>query len=214
VGLGSDIAKTRVIPPAVDLEMFHPISEGEMRQTPLKLTAIGPLDWTMNFEQTLRSLRRALDLGVDARLELIGDGPDLPHLRFSIDDLDLRDRVEFAGQQPPEAVARRLRQADVFLASGAPGASVEPVLQAMASGLPVVASRIGVASELVHDGIDGVLVQPRDAASTAAAIARLATDVRSRVRMGAAGRRRACAEFSSRQHAMALSALFHEAVIG
>ena len=88
------------------------------------------------------------------------------------------------------------------------------LLQAMASGLPVIASRIGGTNELVDDGIDGVLVQTRDPDGTAESIARLAADVRSRVRMGAAGRQRACAEFSSRRQAIALSALFHEAVRG
>jgi glycosyltransferase involved in cell wall biosynthesis len=121
-------------------------------------------------------------------------------------DLDLDDVVEFAGFVTNPEV--RWRNAAVYAQPSRPGGrrgrgSTEgmplAVAEAMASGLPVVASRLGGLPEMIEDGVHGLLVQPDDEVALAAAVERLLTDRALAARLAAAGRARALAEFSPGQ---------------
>jgi len=112
--------------------------------------------------------------GARLRLVLVGDGPLRPALEQKVRDMGLATQVWFAGaRNDVPAVLRRL---DLFvLPSLAEGIS-NTILEAMASGLPVVATAVGGTPEIVSDGRTGTLVPPADAGEMARAMGRYAAD--------------------------------------
>lgn len=127
---------------------------------------------------------------VDAplRVLLAGDGEQRDALEAQCRALELADRVRFLGRR--EDKPELLAACDALvLPSRREGLGVA-ALEAMACGLPVVASHVGGLAELVGDGETGLLVAPEDPAALATAIARLEKDAELRERLGSAGRRR------------------------
>ncbi len=130
----------------------------------------------------------------EVALVIVGDGPDRRTLERNAQDLGCAAGVHFIGHRDD---ARQLLPAlDVYVnCSITEGMSVT-ILEAMAAGLPVVATRVGGNPELVEDGVTGVLVPERSAAGLADGLRRLLASPREREGMGAAGRARLVAEFS------------------
>jgi glycosyltransferase involved in cell wall biosynthesis len=145
----------------------------------------------------LRAFDR-VDPGIGARLPVLiyfGDGPDLEQLKRVGSELGARDRVIFAGYRDDAAA----------LSGGADVCVVPSVwaeafglaaLEPMASGVPVIASRVGGIPEIVVDGETGVLVTAGDEAALATALGRLLSDAGERQRLGQAGATRARRHFS------------------
>jgi glycosyltransferase involved in cell wall biosynthesis len=147
----------------------------------------------------------------DLRLTLIGDGPERAALTAECAALGIADIVTFAGYQSQDAVAAALRRAaTLVLPSFAEGVPVV-LMEAMAAGRPVVATRVGGVAELVEDGVSGLLVPPGDDRALAAAILRA---LRDDGRMGAAGRAAVAAGFDSRTEAARLAILLVASVTG
>jgi glycosyltransferase involved in cell wall biosynthesis len=122
-----------------------------------------------------------------------GDGPGRVAVERERCALGLEGAAELLGERSD--VPALLARSDVFvLASRSEGAPLS-VLEAMAAGLPVVASRVGGIPEIVVDGETGVLVEPGDPRPLADALGRLLGDARLRARMGDAGRRRVLERF-------------------
>src|SRR5690606_29922281 len=103
----------------------------------------------------------------------------------------LRERVVVHGSLPPEMVAAYYRAADIFVLASWAESYGMVVAEAMAAGLPVVATQVGHLPCLVADGVSGLLVPPGDAAALSAALGQLLTAGASRHAMGAAAQRRA-----------------------
>lgn len=139
-----------------------------------------------NHETILRAFAATRGVVPEARLVLVGDGPRAKELRVVVERLGLRDAVRFAGAV--DDVWSELAAADVFALSSA----FEPlgivVMEAMAAGLPVVATAVGGIPELVQPGVTGELVPVGDVEGMAAALIRLLTHTEDRTRMGEAGR--------------------------
>jgi sugar transferase (PEP-CTERM/EpsH1 system associated) len=142
----------------------------------------------------------------EAELVIVGEGPCRSGLEHRIVELGLRGHVHLPGLS--RAVPVLLRGFDVFvLPSLAEGIS-NTVLEAMATGLPVVATRVGGNPELVADGVTGTLVTPRDPLALAAAIGAYVNDPALRARHGDAGRRRVLEHFTVDHMAEAYRALY------
>jgi glycosyltransferase involved in cell wall biosynthesis len=127
------------------------------------------------------------------RALVVGDGPERSELSAEIGRLGLDGAVDLAGER--DDVAELLAAADVFVLPSRSEGLPMSVLEAMAAGLPVVASAVGGVPELVEDGETGILVPPGRPDALAAALGGLAADPALRARLGAAGRRRAEARF-------------------
>jgi N-acetyl-alpha-D-glucosaminyl L-malate synthase BshA len=143
-----------VIPNFVDVELFHP-SAGRDRKR-----GGGRAVHVSNFRPVKRVpwLIRAFDLatrGTSATLTLVGDGPDQRACRELARDLGIASRVRFLGER--DALPEVLAQADVFALSSSEEAFGLSALEAMSCGTPVVATRVGGVSEVVDDGITGLL---------------------------------------------------------
>jgi glycosyltransferase involved in cell wall biosynthesis len=122
---------------------------------------------------------------------LVGDGPEAPALAAAAREAGVGDRVRFLGWR--EDVPRILAALSVFVLPSANEGMGLVLVEAMAMGVPVVATRVGGIPSVVPDGECGLLVEPGDVAGLAGAVAKLLADPALAARMGAAGRRRAAA---------------------
>lgn len=159
---------------------------------PVELLSVGRLRAPKDFTTLVRAVA-ALAPG-SVRLRIAGDGPDRAEVADEVAQLGLDGAVELLGAR--DDVADLLAGADAFVLSTDSEGLPMSVLEAMAAGLPVVASAVGGVPELVRDGETGALVPPRDPNALAAAIAGLAADADLRARLGDAARRRAEREFA------------------
>ena len=128
-----------------------------------------------------------------ARVRIVCDGPERAALEAEVERRQGGADVELLGER--DDVPRLLAEADVFVLPSRSEGMPLSVLEAMAAGLPVIASAVGGVPELVVDGVTGLLVPPADEAALAAALERVAGDADTRARMGEAARHRAEAEF-------------------
>ena len=140
------------------------------------------------------------------RLEILGDGPERTVLEARARELGL-DAV-FAGYVGD--VRERLREADIFVLPARAENLPMAILEAMATGLPVVSTRVGGNAELVEDQVNGLLVEPDDASALASALDRLATDPAARSRMGNAGYERVRHEFEAGATARRMVSLYKQ----
>ena len=183
-------ARTVVIHNGVELE--RPRRGPATAAVPLTLLSVGRLRPPKDFTTLVRAVA-ALPAG-SARLRIAGDGPGRADLEAEIARLGLGQAVALLGTRPD--VDELLAASDVFVLSSASEGLPMSVLEAMAAGLPVVASAVGGVPELVRDGETGLLVPPGDAAALGAALARLVADPALAGRLGAAGRRLVERDFS------------------
>jgi glycosyltransferase involved in cell wall biosynthesis len=181
-------ARTIVIPNAIDVRAA-PRAHHEADRP--QIVMVGRLAWPKDPATLIQALARVR--GAEFSALIMGDGRDRPVVEALIRDSGLTASVELAGDC--DDVPDRLAQADIFvLASRSEGGPIS-ILEAMAAGLPVVASDVGGVSEFVEDGETGLLVPPGDPAALAAAIERMLLDPELRRHLGAAGRRRALDRF-------------------
>ena len=136
---------------------------------------------------------------------------DYPSLVRSMIPADIAGRVEFRGFVPHYELAQLYRRADVLvLPSVVDEASGNSLIEAMATGLAVVATRTGGTPEYVENGKCGILAEPADPDSLADAIVRLLNDETLRRQMGQAGRQRAVDRFSCEQLAQSLMSQYED----
>jgi glycosyltransferase involved in cell wall biosynthesis len=134
----------------------------------------------------------------------------LQRLHETTAELGLRDAVRFLGER--EDVPEILRASDVALSPSWDEPFGRAVVEAMAMGVPTVATSVGGPSEIVHDGVDGMLLAPRRPDTWASAIDRLLDDADLRRAMGAAGRRAVLARFDQNRHAADVVALYRDTI--
>lgn len=145
------------------------------------------------------TVRRAID---SARLRMIGDGPLIDACRDLAVALELTDAVDFLGPQPHSVVCKEMRKARVFVQHSLEGrdgnceGTPNSILEAGASGLPVISTIHGGIPDVVRDGETGFLVHERDANAMASQMLRLAADPELAGQMGEAARRRIESRFT------------------
>jgi colanic acid/amylovoran biosynthesis glycosyltransferase len=204
--LGLDPRKAIVIRPAVDLTEFRPVERREREV--LHLVAVGALIWRKGYEYMLLALRRLLDAGARARLSIAGSGNEEQRIRFTIHDLGLDSLVTLHGALRPDGVRALLDDADLFVHSSLGEGISNSVLEAMASGLPVVTTDCGGMREAVTDGQEGFVVPVRDVEAMSAALAVLANNVGLRQRMGRAARATVERGFALEQQIASFASLY------
>jgi len=149
---------------------------------------VGRMTAVKRTEDVLDGFKRLRACGVDATLCLVGDGPDRAGLERRAHELGIVKDTLFLGYQ--EDVGPLYAAFDALvLPSGNEGTPVS-VIEALAAGTPVVATRVGGVPDVVRDGEDGFLVEPGDSEVFAQRLAELARDPELRERFGAAGRAR------------------------
>jgi glycosyltransferase involved in cell wall biosynthesis len=135
-----------------------------------------------------KSLARALEAVKDTdgvRLVIAGDGPDRAPLEARAHELGVDDRVRFLGPQPRERVVELFRAADAAILTSSWENFPHTVVEALAVGTPVLAMEAGGVGEVVHDGVNGLLVPAGDTDALAGAVRRYFSDAGLRERLRA-----------------------------
>jgi phosphatidylinositol alpha-mannosyltransferase len=182
----------RIIPNGVDLDRFgdaEPLEE--WRDGTINILFVGRFEERKGLIHLLKAYHRLRKRHVDARLLVIGSGPKAREYRRFVGLRQIRD-VEFLGRLTDADKARFFASADIFCSPATGQESFGVVLlEAMAAGVPIVASDIHGYKNVVQRGVQGLLVEPKNHRALAAALYRLANDPELRHRMGDAGRARA-----------------------
>jgi phosphatidylinositol alpha-mannosyltransferase len=185
-----------IIPNGVDLDRFADAEPYEhLRDGTLNILFVGRLEERKGLIHLLKAYHRLRKRHVDARLLVAGAGPKLREYRRFIGLRGIRD-VDFLGRVTDDEKARYFASADIFCAPATGQESFGIVLlEAMAAGVPIVASDIHGYKRVVERNVQGILVEPKNPRALAAALYALARDPDLRHELGEAGRRRA-PEFS------------------
>ncbi len=202
----------------VDVSRFSPIPSERPARNTFTIGSCGQLERYKGMHLLVDACAMLRDEGVQVQCWIIGEGPEKPNLQRQIESRGLTDCVSLLGARPHAEIAERLRHSDAFaLASELVGKSrrrdviANVIVEAMAVGLPVVASHIPGAEELVEDTGTGYLVPPNDAAALGKALLRLAREPEERARLGSAARRRILAHFDSARNVAWLAGKLRQA---
>jgi colanic acid/amylovoran biosynthesis glycosyltransferase len=202
-------SRLTVIHCGVDTGLFRP-RERAAAARPFSILCVGTLHEVKGQAYLVEACRLLVEAGVDVTCTLVGDGPDRATLVRQIATAGLEGRVAVAGRRTRAEVAELLGRAHVLVSPSVPTAEGKregiPVvlMEAMASGVPVVASDISGIPELVEDGETGLLVPPRDPSALASALRRLHDNSALRGRLARAGRETIEREFDVRRNAAEL----------
>jgi glycosyltransferase involved in cell wall biosynthesis len=186
----------------VDLGKFGQRTQAPAEDVPLVLS-VGRLVQKKGFPDLLRACRILTDKGHRLRCMIVGDGPERARLEAMIHKLELDAVVSLPGGSSQEDLLDIYRRATVFalpcriLENGDRDGIPNVLVEAMAVGLPVVASSVSSIRELVRDGENGLLVRERDGEDLAAALERLLTDRAMRERLARGGRRTVTEHFDA-----------------
>lgn len=211
-------------PGAIPVQVVHsaldpqltPYHDGE--RLPQRLLSVGRLDPIKGFHVLLPALAELQRRGTAFESVIIGEGKQRPQLERLRDSLGLGRYVTFTGAQPNASVRKAMAEATLMVmpcvvtpegnADGIPNVLTE----AMASGLPVLATRVSGIPELVDDGVSGRLVEPDDPQALADAIAALLAAPAQRAAFACAARHKVEAEFDVHKEAGRLLMHMREAV--
>jgi len=170
---GVDISKVRLSYNGVDLERFHP---SDRRRRPNTLLSIGRLVEKKGFVHLVHAVRRLRDEGLPLKCKIVGEGPEKRRLKQEIERCGLQSQVVLTGPLQHDGVRALMQRYSCFVLScvqaqdGNMDGIPNVLLEALASGCPVVSTSVSGVSEAIEHGRTGLLVEPGDEASLARAI--------------------------------------------
>ncbi len=192
---GVDSERACTVYTGLDLPALEPRPR---RAGPLTVTTVGNIRWIKGHDVFVRAAALVLKRFPETVFSIAGEVLEpgyYTELERLVREAGIADRFHFAGGV--SNVQQHLRQADVFVLPSRSEGFSNAILEAMAAGLPVIATDVGGNAEAVEGGVTGLLVAPGDARALAAAICSLLADPASSERMGAAGRALAERRFST-----------------
>jgi glycosyltransferase involved in cell wall biosynthesis len=202
----------------IELDRYHPAAERREPSRAPHILTVGRLVAKKGFPVLLDALAIVRDRRLDFRCTVVGRGPLEQALREQIARLALQDRVTLAGALPESDVAELYRSVDLFAlaceveANGDRDGIPNVVIEAMASGLPVVSTDVSGLPECVERGVTGLLVPERQPLALADAIARLISAPDLAARMGRAGRAKVEREFAAARNVAPIAAALRDAL--
>jgi glycosyltransferase involved in cell wall biosynthesis len=215
---GVEPQRIRRVPSGIDLGRFEEVPVDHAWRESLSLPAgrilmgsVAALAPHKDQSTLLRAFARMLRMGIDAQLVILGEGGQRRQLESMRQELGLEDRVLMPGFT--REILPRMRAFDLFVLSSHLEGLGTAILDAMALGLAVVATRTGGIPDAVVDGVTGQLVPPRDVEGMAHAMAAMARDPGARQGMGEAGRQRVREHFDVRR-TVDLTVAAYEALLG
>jgi glycosyltransferase involved in cell wall biosynthesis len=194
----------------LDLSEF---GHADFSSTPPLVIAVGRLISKKGFADLIRICALLVERGKSFRCEIIGEGSLQNELQRQIGELSLQNVVVLAGAKPQTELRRRLAAANVFVLPSVidPDGGMDNlptvIMEAMATGLPVVSTNIGGIPEMVIENETGFLVQPGNIAAMAAAIEKVIGDSSFAAKLGHSGYERARRLFSIENNVRELDAL-------
>jgi len=207
---GADRNKLSVIPNGVDVSLFEPKDHIEAEE--VCFCTIGRLAPQKRIDLFIKALSSLKKQNKNVSGVIAGDGPLRNELQELASEEGIADQVEFIGTT--EDVPGLLAQSDTFILASDWEGMPNVVLEAMASGLPVIGTAIDGTKEIIKDGETGFLVPTDDADALAAAMSELTDSVELRSRMGKAGRLRAESEYSMEKMVERYESLYTDLMTG
>jgi len=198
----------------IEIDLFSQINPKPAPMPPYRILTVARLTRKKGIPTLLRSLRQLCDRGIALRYTLIGDGEERSNILSMIRSLKLEPVVRWLGTRPHETVLEQYRQADVFLlgceiaANGDRDGIPNVLMESMAMGVPVVATRVSAIAELVDHEKTGLLVPPGQPDKMASAAIRLLTDQGLRKHIIDAARQRVVRDFDNRVLIRSLAELY------
>ena len=178
----------RMIPNALSEPYLELAQKNRLQPSPLNygpkyvITSIGRITHLKGYQYLIQAMPAILELLPEAELWLVGDGPELSHLKRLAEKLGINDQIRFLGQQ--QNVSDWLQKTDVFVLPSLMEAMPTVILEAMACGVPVIASNLPGLQEIITDGRTGWLVTPKKSQALAekVVVALTAPDLRNSIR--------------------------------
>ncbi len=203
----------RVIPNFLDMNVWTRRPDAALRDRLSRGGTQAVVAHVSNFRPVKRvgmvlDIFRTVRAAHGARLVMVGDGPDRPAAERQAAVMGIADHVDFVGEQQDPVPF--LSSADLFLLPSSQESFGLAALEAMACGVPVVASRVGGIPEVISDGVTGVLADPHDEAGMAGHALRLLEDAARRDAMGRAAAEDVRRRFSSETIVPRYEALYAE----
>ena len=199
----------RVIPNAVDLDRFTPCDRQRREAGPCEIGMAAGFRPEKGHEHLLAAARLLAERGIEFDLRLAGDGQRRRHCEQLAAEWGLTQRVRFLGQLGD--VNAFLAGLDVFVLSSVSSEGLPlSILEAMATGLPVVATDVAGAREVIADQQNGLLVPAGNPGELAAALEQLSGNVSLRRTLGANGLEMVRARYSLKLHARTIETLYRE----
>ena len=185
------------LPNAIDWGPFAQVPTVRSRsEYPLRLCYIGAVAREKGLYEALQGVRLANELGVDVRLVVAGEGAEQDRLRRYAAALGITPKVAFIAPVTGAAKIRLLSTSDALLMPSYSEGLPYALLEAMAAGVPVVATPVGAIPDVITHGIHGLIIPPRDGRAIAEVLVRLAGDREQLSWMSRACRKRVRAAFS------------------
>ena len=182
---GLPLSRVSVIYNGIDLSRCVPKPTYETGET-VTILHVGRFDVPKNHPGLLEAFRLLLETHPECRLRLVGDGDLRPDMEKLAREKGIADFVEFCGMQ--SNVYPYLHDADIFTLPSIYEGNPMTIIEAMGTGLPIVASRVGGIPDMISDGESGLLVEP-EPQSICAGLTRLVGDAALRQRLGLAVRK-------------------------
>jgi len=210
---GVERRKIRHIPSGIDpTQFFLGDSHRPKCRDVVLIGSAGVLETRKGHEFLLEAAALLKTDGLNLRYQIAGAGPLRQQLEQHAAHLGLQEEVRFLGFV--EDITKFLADIDIFVMPSLHEGLGVAVLEAMAAGKPVIATRVGGLTESVADGVTGIVVPPANAAELAAAIAKLAPAPELARQMGGRGRQRVRQHFTLERMAMANEAYYYELLAG
>jgi glycosyltransferase involved in cell wall biosynthesis len=192
VAIGVPPARVHTVPFGVDTERFTPASS---EASGFVVGYVKGLHRRYDPSTLIAAFDRLSSTAPAARLVIAGEGPLRRELEELVASLGLVDRVEFLGIVPHDRVPELMHQFHVLVNPSRSESFGVVLLEAAASGIPVVAAKVGGVPEVVDHGATGLLFEVGDVEGMAAALLRLSADPQLRHRLGTAGRTRVVSDY-------------------
>lgn len=190
------IHKSVTITPGVDCARFSPASHAPALPTLLFVAGLGHAEQHKGLSMLLNAMRTLRAQHPSLRLNVVGDGDMRVVYEAWAKERGVSDAVAFRGRLNGDALADAYRNASIFVLPTTNDSSPMVVTEAMASGLPVVSTRVGGIPSIVLHGQTGTLIEPHDESALVQAIEELLENPWSAAEFGTAGRARATTHFS------------------
>ena len=166
-----------VVPNGIELkEYMIELPRQERRSHKKRVLFVGRLHPVKGVQYLLQAMKTVHEKIPDAKLTLVGDGEDREYLENLADCLGIRDCVNFVVKVPHEKVSDYMSHADVFVLPSLSESFGIVNLEAMARGLPIVATRVGGLPDVIEDGVNGYLVKAKEPSEIAEALLKLLLD--------------------------------------
>lgn len=160
----------------------------ELSRDEVAIIYVGSLIPSKGLYELLQALQLSIQKGRKIRLILVGEGREKKRLERFATSLGIMNIISFLGQVPHLGVAKWLNAADILVLPSYNEGLPNVVLEAMACGLPVIATEVGGIPEAVEDGLSGILIPPREVIALSDAVERLIVNPELRRQMGFRGK--------------------------